>query len=232
MSARLTIEDLRDAVERASVRVTTDAGRSAVSLAREWLDAAPTTAGGTMRSWFDAVPHGARVHTLQVGYGGRLWASLFREVTARRATFVEIGGSRRDYAGMAVLAADATTLVVASAQEVILYRVAEGGGVMSAQAMRVTRGDVLRLVVPSTVTAAGSFARTTTEHVEHVLVTSASRDGLHPRAVRPWYSDHLGAERRAENYAPGRAATSASVAGHVDLRSEALDADVRAIVEV
>ena len=101
---------------------------------------------------------------------------------------------------------------------------------MRAQAMRVARGDVLRLVMPSTVTAAGSFARTTTEHVEHVLVTSASRDGLHPRAVRPWYSDHLGAERRAENYAPGRAATSASIVGHVDLRSETLDDDVRAIV--
>ena len=102
---------------------------------------------------------------------------------------------------------------------------------MRAQAMRVARGDVLRLVVPSTSTAA-NFARTTTEHVEYVLLTSVSRDGLHPRAVRPWYSDHLGAERRAENYAPGRAATSASVVGHVDPRSETLDADVRAIVEV
>ena len=102
---------------------------------------------------------------------------------------------------------------------------------MRAQAMRVARGDVLRLTVPSTSTAA-NFARTTTERVEYVLVTSASRDGLHPRAVRPWYSDHLGAEFRAENYAPGRAASSASVAGHVDLRSETLDADVRAIVEV
>ena len=124
MSACLTIGDLRDAVERASVRVTTDAGRSAVSLAREWLDAAPTTAHGTMRSWFESVPYGAGVHTLQLGYGGRLWAPLFREVTARRATFVEIGGSRRDYAGMAVLASDATTLTVASVGEVILYRVA------------------------------------------------------------------------------------------------------------
>ena len=96
--------------------------------------------------------------------------------------------------------------------------------------MRVARGDVLRLTVPSTSRAAGSFARTTSERVEYVLLTSVSRDGLHPRAVRPWYSDHLGAERRAENYAPGRAATGASVVGHVDLRSATLDDDVRAIV--
>ena len=99
---------------------------------------------------------------------------------------------------------------------------------MRAQAMRVARGDVLRLVVPSTV-AAANFARTTTERVEYVLLTSASRDGLHPRAVRPWY-DYLAAERRAENYAPGRAATSARVVGHVDLRSATLDDDVRAVV--
>lgn len=91
----------------------------------------PTTATGTAKAWLTA-RHGTKVDTLQVTADteGRLasgWAPGPREVDASRATYATFDGSRRDYAGMTVVAANDTHLVAVApwgddAVQVAIYR--------------------------------------------------------------------------------------------------------------
>ena len=94
-------------------------GPDAERLTRELdaLDAA--TATGTARAWFRS-HHGGRVDTVQVSeWGG--WAPLDREVDASRATYVTLGGSRRDYTGVRVVAATPTAILVETDDATIMY---------------------------------------------------------------------------------------------------------------
>ncbi len=84
-------------------------------------DLVPTGQGGTMRDWFSA-RDGRQVETVQLGYGGRVWAPGAREIDASRATYVSMDGSRRDYKGMTVVASSPAALLVESRDgQVILY---------------------------------------------------------------------------------------------------------------
>lgn len=91
----------------------------------DWLDSVPVLPQGTMKAWFQA-HHGERVETFQFGYNNRPWLPGLRTVDASAATYVVLGGSRRDYRGMRVIASDPTSLVVESENETICYRVARG----------------------------------------------------------------------------------------------------------
>lgn len=61
-------------------------------------------ASGTLRSWMQE-HDGEQIDTFQYDrHTSRPWVPGVRTLDATRATFFELGGSRRDYAGMIVLA--------------------------------------------------------------------------------------------------------------------------------
>ncbi len=69
---------------------------------------------GTLRSWMEA-RHGREVDTFQFDRrAGSVWRPGLRTLDASRATYFTLGGSRRDYAGMSVLAAACDGVAVAS----------------------------------------------------------------------------------------------------------------------
>lgn len=76
-------------------------------------------AKGTMRDWFRA-HHTNLVETLQLGRLG-VWRPGERRVDASRASFILMGESRRDYAGLRVVLSSDDALLVAGGGEVILY---------------------------------------------------------------------------------------------------------------
>lgn len=73
---------------------------------------------GTMRAWMESVA-GRTVTTVQVN-GMGVWAPTGRTVVAGK-TYATLGGSRRDYAGLTVLHADDSTLIVDGEHETIAY---------------------------------------------------------------------------------------------------------------
>lgn len=75
----------------------------------------------SLRTWF-APRRGDQVATLQVHSDGRLWAPRPRTVDNVGATYVTIGGSRRGYREIAVVAASAQCIVLASDHLVCAYR--------------------------------------------------------------------------------------------------------------
>ena len=66
---------------------------------------------GTMRAWMSA-HNGQKVTTIQVNWS--TWAPTGRTIDASRSSYVTFDGSRQDYAGMSVIHADETTLIVDS----------------------------------------------------------------------------------------------------------------------
>lgn len=87
--------------------------------------AAGSSAQGTLRDWMRA-HDGVRVDTLQVGLGRRsAWAPTARVVDASRTTFATLDGSRRDYAGMRVVAANDDGIMVADESHVVVYAVTD-----------------------------------------------------------------------------------------------------------
>lgn len=74
---------------------------------------------GTMKTWFEK-RHGQEVNTMQLNFMGG-WAPLHRVIDSHHGTFVSIGGSRRDFAGLRVIHADEHTLMVEGQNEVIFY---------------------------------------------------------------------------------------------------------------
>jgi len=83
----------------------------------ELTDAPPN---GTLRAWCQD-HDGAIIDTVQVGYGGWLWAPLARKLDATRPSFLTLDGSRREYAGMRVVAVTSDAILTASGEETILY---------------------------------------------------------------------------------------------------------------
>jgi hypothetical protein len=79
--------------------------KSAISAARH---AEPN---GTMRAWMQA-HEGGYVDTLQVGYKQRAWNPGMRRVSVVRPSYVMLDESRRDYAGMVVVASSPNALIV------------------------------------------------------------------------------------------------------------------------
>lgn len=74
---------------------------------------------GTMKAWFEK-RHGQSVNTLQLNFMGT-WAPQDRVIDSHHGTFVNLGGSRRDFAGLRVIHADGDTLMVEGRNEVIFY---------------------------------------------------------------------------------------------------------------
>lgn len=92
---------------------------SVVSRHYDYVTAAP--ASGTLKAWMQA-HHGQEVHTVQVGRNGSMpWAPTGRTVDASRASFVTLGGSRRDYAGMRTLHATTDAIIVADDWQIVFY---------------------------------------------------------------------------------------------------------------
>ena len=74
-----------------------------------------------MKAWMQQ-HHGKRVHTQQQDkLTGGVWVPGPRTVDASRATYVTLGGSRRDYRGMKVLQKTANRLTVADETHHITY---------------------------------------------------------------------------------------------------------------
>lgn len=74
----------------------------AVRWARDLVERAPTSGRTTMRDWME-IRRGRQIDTLQLSGGGSLWAPTARIVDPSRSTYVELGGSRRDYRGSTVV---------------------------------------------------------------------------------------------------------------------------------
>lgn len=74
----------------------------------------PTRPRGTVKKWFEG-HDGKTVWTLQAHLVGEVVANVWtpgpRTVDASHSTFVLLGGSKREYAGFRVLAADEAVLV-------------------------------------------------------------------------------------------------------------------------
>lgn len=80
---------------------------------------APAT--GTMRAWMQA-HDGMTVATVQVtNKSGQTWAPTGRTIDARRASYVELSGSRRDYSGMRVQHVTEDCLIVSDSWHTIAY---------------------------------------------------------------------------------------------------------------
>lgn len=95
--------------------------RTAQLIATELLAAIDGTARGTMKAWMQA-RNGLYVQTLQVdNRTSVMWAPGARIVHSRPSTYVQLDGSRRDYAGMRVIAVTATALIVADDWHTIAY---------------------------------------------------------------------------------------------------------------
>lgn len=90
-------------------------------ISTELLAAIDGSPRGTMKAWMQE-RHGRFVQTVQVdNRTSSMWAPGARIVHARASTYVELDGSRREYAGMRVLAVTATTLIVADNWHTIAY---------------------------------------------------------------------------------------------------------------
>ena len=77
-----------------------------------------------MKAWMKD-HHGKRVHTQQRDkLTGRVWTPGPRTVDASRATYVTLGGSRRDYRGMKVVEKTADRLTVEDEAHRITYTAA------------------------------------------------------------------------------------------------------------
>lgn len=74
-----------------------------------------------LRTWF-APRQGDQVSTLQVHSDGRMWAPADRTVDEVAATYVSLGGSRRRYREVSVVAATPECIVLASDHLVCAYR--------------------------------------------------------------------------------------------------------------
>lgn len=117
----------RDGVAALSARLAeigaerADSAPDAAQIAEAWratlAEVATAPAEGTARGWF-ASRDGAEVHTLQATITAApdaapdaamaarsVWTPGARRVDASRASYVTLGGSRRDYAGLRVIAA-------------------------------------------------------------------------------------------------------------------------------
>lgn len=120
---------LLDACERLDNSPHEDARR----IVRDVRQALVTgVAQGTARSWFEA-RNGWAVDTVQVsGYDAegqpKVWAPVNRAINAQRSGYVTLHrdpedtmGSRRDYAGLRVVAATSRVLIVDNSIETIAY---------------------------------------------------------------------------------------------------------------
>ena len=74
---------------------------------------------GTMKEWFYG-KGGCGITTVQVN-GMGVWAPTGRTASTRAASYVTLDGSRRDYAGLRVVHADANLLIVDGERETIAY---------------------------------------------------------------------------------------------------------------
>ena len=109
----------------ATIEAAESAGRhDAVAVWRNALTQAPSAPRGTMAAWFKA-RHGQAVETFQWNNdGGKPWAPGARTVSATRAGSVSLNNSQRDYAGMRVIGASESALLVRDGWQTVLYIVA------------------------------------------------------------------------------------------------------------
>lgn len=106
----------------ATIEAAELAGRhDAVAIWRNALAQAPSAPRGTMRAWMSA-RDGMPVDTFQWGNDGRNpWAPGPRTIDATRAGSVTLNGSQRDYAGMRVIGASESALLVRDDWQTVLY---------------------------------------------------------------------------------------------------------------
>lgn len=97
---------------------TSEARATALDL----IDSLPTgiTGARSLKAWMQA-NDGRTVQTVQVQWGTP-WVPGPRVVDAgSRATYVLLGGSRRDYAGVRVVASDERSIVVSGGDAIIAF---------------------------------------------------------------------------------------------------------------